>query len=244
MGLLDAFRARTPEDKELLRKLKSLLGFTPRNLELYKLALRHKSAATEIKSGFKNSNERLEFLGDAILDAIIGHYLFQKFPYKDEGFLTKLRAKIVSRSHLNHLAAKIGVDSLVESSVGLEERNTSIAGDAFEALVGAVYLDRGYEAARKFLANRVIRAFIDVEELMSTISDFKSRLIEWCQKHKKSIHFDTREEENRGPEKLYSARVLIDDKSMGQGKGLSKKKAEQNASEKAWHAVGAGNGNG
>ena len=136
---------------------------------------------------------------------------------------------------------KIGVDTLVESSVGLEERNTSIAGDAFEALIGAVYLDRGYETAMSFLQNRVIRTFVDVDELMSTISDFKSRLIEWCQKHKKPIQFDTREEENRGPEKLYAARVLIDGKSQGSGKGLSKKKAEQNAAEKAWHAVGAGN---
>lgn len=239
MALRDLFRKRSEADKALIRELNTLLGFAPRNLELYKLALRHKSAATEIKSGFKNSNERLEFLGDAIIDAIIGHYLFQKFPYKDEGFLTKLRAKIVSRAHLNHLAAKIGVASMVEASVGVDDRQTSIAGDAFEALIGAVYLDRGYDVASRFMQDRVIRTFIDVDELLSTISDFKSRLIEWCQKHKKPIVFDTREEEHKGPEKLYSSRVLIDDKAEGLGKGLSKKKAEQNAAKSAWHAVGA-----
>lgn len=234
MSILDLFRKRSESDKHLAFALKETLGFAPGSLALYKLALRHKSVAKEIKDGFKNSNERLEFLGDAVLDAAVAHYLFAKYPYKDEGFLTKLRAKIVSRTHLNALAGKLGIDQLVESSLEVDTMSTSIAGDALEALIGAVYLDRGYAKSVDFVHHRLIRDYVNLDELQSNVTDYKSRLIEWTQKHKKDIVFDTVEEGESGNDKVYVSTVLIAGEKYGHGRGLSKKKAEQKAAEEAW----------
>lgn len=208
-----------------------MLGFYPKNIDLYKLAFRHKSAAQEVKHGIKDSNERLEYLGDAVLSAVIAHYLFQTFPYKDEGFLTKMRSRLVSRAQLNKLAMKLGIDQLIESNVDGNPRNKSINGDAFEALIGAIYLDRGYAIAQKFIVNRILRHHIDIDEVESTETDFKSKLIEWVQKEKKEVRFEVLEEIGTGHEKQYLVEVVIDSKHYGRGQHFSKKKAEQSAAE-------------
>lgn len=208
-----------------------MLGFYPKNIGLYKLALRHKSAAHEVKKGVKDSNERLEYLGDAILSAVIAHYLFQTYPFKDEGFLTKLRSRLVSRAQLNKLAVKLGINNLLEANIDGNTRNKSINGDAFEALVGAIYLDRGYIIAQKFIVNRILKHHIDIDEVEHTETDFKSKLIEWVQKEKKELRFDLVEELGAGHEKQYLVEIVIDEKPYARGQHFSKKRAEQVASE-------------
>ena len=151
-------------DKKLLRSLENILGFFPSNTNLYKSALRHKSAAREIKNGVKDSNERLEYLGDAILGAVVADYVFKKFPYKDEGFLTEMRSKIVSRDNLNKLSRKLGLDALIINNPD-NAVNRSMHGDAFEALIGAIYLDKGYRCAKKFVIGRIISHYLDIDSL-------------------------------------------------------------------------------
>lgn len=209
-----------------------MLGFYPRNINLYLLAFRHRSVATEIKDGIKNSNERLEFLGDALLGCIVAEYLFSRFPFKDEGFLTEMRAKIVSRAYLNNLALKIGIDQLVQYNNSAKNYK-SIYGDTFEALVGAIYLDKGYQFTRKLLLERIIKYYVDVEELETQELNFKSKLINWAQKHKKSIFFESIEHVASDKQRYYEVTVLIDNEPMGHAQGLSKKAAEQSAAESA-----------
>ena len=226
--------------RKYVKVLKNLLGFVPGNLSLYKLAFRHKSVAQNIKKGVKNSNERLEFLGDAVLGSVVAEVLFKLYPYEDEGFLTELRSKIVSRNNLNALARKLGFDKLIEydSRMLNSSRQGSLLGDAFEALIGAVYLDKGYDFTRNFLVNHIIKAHVDIRTLEQTETNFKSKLIEWCQRHGKDITFylvGNLEGENS---KLFTIQAIIDGEVMGQGKEFSKKNAEKLAAEKACESLG------
>ncbi|MCO5948404.1 MULTISPECIES: ribonuclease III [Mucilaginibacter] len=227
-------------NRKYVKVLKNLLGFVPGNLSLYKLAFRHKSVAQNIKKGVKNSNERLEFLGDAVLGSVVAEVLFKLYPYEDEGFLTELRSKIVSRNNLNALARKLGFDKLIEydSRMLNSSRQGSLLGDAFEALIGAVYLDKGYDFTRNFLVNHIIKAHVDIRTLEQTETNFKSKLIEWCQRHGKDITFylvGNLEGENS---KLFTIQAIIDGEVMGQGKEFSKKNAEKLAAEKACESLG------
>ena len=222
-------------NRKYVKILKNLLGFVPGNLSLYKLAFRHKSVATNIKKGVKNSNERLEFLGDAVLGSVVAEVLFKLYPYEDEGFLTELRSKIVSRNNLNALARKLGFEKLIEydSRMLNSARQGSLLGDAFEALIGAVYLDKGYDFTRNFLVNYIIKSHIDIHTLEQTETNFKSKLIEWCQRHGKDIAFDLINNEEGENIKLFTVQALIDGEVMGMGKEFSKKNAEKLAAEKA-----------
>jgi ribonuclease-3 len=227
-------------NRKYVKVLKNLLGFVPGNLSLYKLAFRHKSVAQNIKKGVKNSNERLEFLGDAVLGSVVAEVLFKLYPYEDEGFLTELRSKIVSRNNLNALARKLGFDKLIEydSRMLNSSRQGSLLGDAFEALIGAVYLDKGYDFTRNFLVNHIIKAHVDIRTLEQTETNFKSKLIEWCQRHGKDVTFylvGNLEGENS---KLFTIQAIIDGEVMGQGKEFSKKNAEKLAAEKACESLG------
>ncbi len=227
-------------NRKYVKVLRNLLGFVPGNLSLYKLAFRHKSVAQNIKKGVKNSNERLEFLGDAVLGSVVAEVLFKLYPYEDEGFLTELRSKIVSRNNLNALARKLGFDKLIEydSRMLNSSRQGSLLGDAFEALIGAVYLDKGYDFTRNFLVNHIIKAHVDIRTLEQTETNFKSKLIEWCQRHSKDITFylvGNLEGENS---KLFTIQAIIDGEVMGQGKEFSKKNAEKLAAEKACESLG------
>lgn len=218
-------------EKKLYFSLKNILGFYPDNISLYLLAFRHRSAATEIKDGVKiNSNERLEFLGDAVLGAVVAHYLFKKFPYKDEGFLTKMRSKIVSRSQLNQLAIKLGINKLIDSNTsGFQQ--ASMSGDAFEALIGAIYIDKGYKKVSDFILNRIIKTHLDIDEIETKETDFKSKLIEWSQKEKKELKFILAE--GTIENKQYVIQATIDNEIKGTATHFSKKRAEQLASEGA-----------
>lgn len=224
-------------DREYARALTNILGFVPQNINLYRLAFRHKSVAPEIKTGVKNSNERLEFLGDSVLGAVVSDFLFKKYPYKSEGFLTEMRSKLVNRQHLNQLGKKLGLDGMVDydgKSIGANNKQSSMLGDAFEALVGAVYLDKGYEVSCDFILNRIIKQHIDVDSLEQTETNFKSKLIEWCQRHGKDVHFElVPEAEVSNRQKLFTVKVLIDNEIMAEGQDFTKKNAEKIAAERA-----------
>ncbi|WP_295769854.1 ribonuclease III [uncultured Mucilaginibacter sp.] len=226
--------------RKYVKTLKNLLGFVPGNLSLYRLAFRHKSVAQAVKKGVKNSNERLEFLGDAVLGSVVAEVLFKMYPYQDEGFLTELRSKIVSRNNLNQLARKLGLDGLIQYDNRMvnSTRQGSLLGDAFEALIGAVYLDKGYDFTRGFLINRIIKAHIDIHTLEQTETNFKSKLIEWCQRHGKDVLFELTLNQDGESNKLFTIQVNIDGEIMGLGKEFSKKNAEKLAAEKACEALG------
>lgn len=198
------------------------------------MAFRHKSVAQELSNGTKKSNERLEFLGDAVLDTVVADLLFKKFPYKDEGFLTEMRSKIVSRSQLNSLSHKLGLNKLINSSNDSKNICKSMNGDAFEAFIGALYLDKGYTFARKIIINRIINVHLDIDELEIQIVNYKSRLVEWGQKEKKLVDFKVVEEIGEGFKKQFLVRIFVDGEVVESGQDFSIKGAEQIAAEKAF----------
>ena len=214
------------------------MGFYPRNLAVYKLAFSHRSNAEEHPSGVKLSNERLEYLGDAVLGAVVAEMLFKKFPFKEEGFLTEMRSKIVNRENLNKLSIKLGVDQLMSGFIDPASKNRSVYGDAFEALIGAVYIDKGYEAVRKLLLHRFIKHHVDVEELEILENNFKSKLINWGQRERKIVEFELLEEIDNGGKRLLRVRVLVDAEELAKGEDYSKKRAEQIAAQRACELLG------
>jgi ribonuclease-3 len=203
---------------------------------LYQLAFRHKSAAVPIKDGVKNSNERLEFLGDAVLGSVIAELLFKLYPYKGEGFLTEMRSKIVSRSSLNQLSRKLGFDKLIQYDarlIGYPSKQGSILGDAFEALVGAVYLDKGYKFTKEFLLTHIIKPHVDIHMLEITETNFKSRLIEWCQQEGKDVSFNQIKNPEGEYAKMFNVEVYVAGQKCGLGRDFNKKSAEKLAAEQA-----------
>ncbi len=228
--ILRPFRRRFGADKAYFRMIDDMFGFLPHNIELYKLALVHKSASLVLEDGRTVNNERLEFLGDAVIEAVTSDYLFIEYPDRDEGFLTQLRSKIVSRQSLNGLAVHLGLDRGVIAGGGIAVSQKHIYGDAFEAMMGAIYLDQGYEFVNRLLINRIFARQIDLAALTESETDFKSRLIEWCQKNRHHILFQT--DSDRGHASgspIFYSTVLIDDIEVGHGSGESKKEAEQRA---------------
>lgn len=225
---LGLFHKRT--DREYLRLVRSVFGVRARNIELYKLALMHRSASINLADGTHLNNERLEFLGDAILDAIVSDFLFIEFPDADEGVLTRLRSKIVSRSSLNELAVDLGLDRHVIRHTGGSAVQKNIGGDAFEAMVGALYLDRGFDCANRVLITGVFRRHLDMDGLVNSETDWKSRLIEWCQKSRQTVKFSTdHDKKSTSQHPLFRSTVIIDDIEVGHGVGETKKEAEQHA---------------
>ena len=220
-------------DKNLFLSIKNIFGFYHENILLYKHARRHKSVAQEFKKGVDNSNERLEYLGDAILNSVVADFLFKKFPYKNEGFLTQMRSKIVSRNQLNDLSKKTGLDKFIQSDKGLNNHCNSIKGNAFEAFIGALYIDKGYNISKKIIINHIIKHNLDIDELKKTEYNFKSKIIEWCQKNKKTISFNVVDTTGNGYNKKYIVEVLINNIVSGRGQDFSIKKAEQDAAENA-----------
>jgi ribonuclease III len=224
-------------DKNKLRIFRQILGFKPGNIELYHLALIHKSAANKVYHNSKINNERLEFLGDAILDSIVAEHLYYKYPDKDEGFLTQLRSKIVNRETLKRISIKLGLANLVIAKVA-NDNHKSVYGDALEAIIGAIYLDKGYKKTRKFILERIIDHHLNLKKLAETEIDFKSRIIEWGQKNKKDINFTSLEENNdNGRSPVFVSHLLIADKIFGVGSGSSKKESEQNAAQQAINKI-------
>lgn len=227
-------RTLRASEKELAEAIRNVFGYRPKNVAVYKLAFCHKSKATSANNGFRHSNERLEYLGDAILGAVVADFLFKKFPYKEEGFLTEMRSRIVSRNNLNNLSRKLGLDRFVQANTENGTNGTSIMGDAFEAFIGAVYVDRGYDFTKELIIRQIIQTHLDIDELMTHEINFKSKIIEWAQKEKKTLDFLVIKEEDRGKKgKVYTVELVIEDKPNGRGQDFSIKKAEQRAARQA-----------
>lgn len=215
-------------------KLVHMLGFLPGKQFLYEIAFIHKSASTTLKDGQVINNERLEYLGDAILDAVISDYLYTRFPDKNEGFLTQLRAKLVKRKMLNKLADNLGIATLLVCRTNADQSKINLLGNAFEALIGAIYLDKGYVRTNRYVIKKVLNKYVELDKLSKKESDFKSRIIEWAQKNKQEISFISRENTMEGSGVIhYTVELLMEGKEMGTGSGHSKKEAEQKAAEQA-----------
>ena len=228
--VLKLFRKRFGADRHYYQILDEIFGIYPNNIELYKLALIHRSASLFLPDGTPMNNERLEFLGDAVLEAIVSDYLFIEFPGKPEGFLTQMRSKIVSRSSLNDLCVRLGLADHIISQAGGSFIQKHVYGDALEAMIGAIYLDKGYDYANRLMINDVLCKYLNIDSVTETETDFKSRLIEWCQKYKHTIHFHTENDEHSLPQApSFRSVVLIDSIQVGYGTGMSKKEAEQHA---------------
>ena len=225
-------------EKKFKSSLKNILGFSPKNLSLYSQAFRHNSVAKEIKEGIKDSNERLEYLGDAILSTVIADFLFRKFPYKDEGFLTKMRSKMVSRDHLNQLAVKLGLNKFLSLNTDPGLKFSSMNGDAFEALIGAIYLDKGFSFTQNFIVNRILKFHVNVEKILETETDFKSKLMEWSQREKKEVKFRVINESGNGYSKQFMIAVVVGGEIISEGQHYSKKKAEQLSAARACSKLG------
>ncbi len=219
-------------DKDLIFAMKNIFGFFPGNLTLYKLAFLHRSLAAE-QNGHKLSNERLEFLGDAVLSSIVAEYMFKKFPYKEEGFLTEMRSKMVSREALNKLSFKLGLDGFIQSNHDARNYFRSMGGDAFEAIIGAIYLDKGYNFTKRIVINRIINVHFDVDELEKLENNFKSKLIEWAQKERKEVKFNVVSENGTSGKKQYVVEITVDEVACATGCDFSIKGAEKIAAEKA-----------
>jgi len=237
LSLFRPSSSNSAKDKSLTLSLKNIFGFTPGNIHLYKLAFRHRSAALDLNNTAKISNERLEYLGDAILSAIVADFLFKMFPLKDEGFLTEMRSKMVSRAQLNKLSQKLGLEQFIETHQETNGLNKSMMGDAFEAFIGAVYLDKGYVNTRKILLNNIIANHYDLEELQRTELNYKSRLLEWSQKEKKNLEFKVISEEGASQKKQYQVEVLVEGESLCTAVDFSIKGAEQLAAGKAFEII-------
>lgn len=212
------------------RAIDDMFGFIPHNIELYKLALIHKSASVTLDNGQHINNERLEFLGDAVIETVTSDYLFIEHPDKNEGFLTQMRSKMVSRQSLNAVAKRLGLDDHVITHSTNNSSQKHIYGDAFEAMMGAIYLDQGYDFVNRLLINKIFAEYLKPDTLVESETDFKSRLIEWCQKNHHSIHFATAHDKTySASHPFFYSKVLIDGIEVGYGAGESKKEAEQRA---------------
>ncbi len=216
------------------KSIKKLLNFYPRSLKYYKRAFTHRSLNKKDMNGIAVNYERLEFLGDSILSSIISSFLFKNIPTGSEGYLTQMRSKIVSRSHLNELGLELNLLKFVESNISEENYGANIHGNLFEALIGAIFLDKGYPYCKKFIYDKVINPHVDLERLKNKIISYKSILIEWCQKNKKFYNYETFEDSGNDPIKHFSVKLSIDHKVISKARHTSKKKAEEKASKRAF----------
>jgi len=223
------------DKREFSSRLRKILGFRPGNLRLYEIAFIHRSASFTLPDGKKVNNERLEYLGDAVLDAILSDFLFEKFPDANEGFLTKIRSRIVNRDVLNQLAVSMGINKILVSNVSSAHPTKNLYGDAFEALIGVVFIDKGFKRTKKLFLKNVLKKYLDLNEIVNTDTDYKSLVFEWVQKHKSNLIFTYNEEYDFNLKKsVFSTILIIDKKELGEGHGSSKKEAEQEASCQAW----------
>jgi ribonuclease-3 len=232
--IIDLYLTTFSKHKKTYKKIRAITGFVPRNIICYMQALRHHTASTAVhENGQRDSNERLEFLGDSVLSTVVAEVLFTRYPFKGEGFLTEMRSKIVSRESLNDLSLKIGLKELLNYDkriLGNHTRNT-IYGNALEAFVGAIYLDAGFAGARSFIFKKLL-THIDLDKLQFTETNFKGKLIEWSQKAGRQLQFET-QERMHNKQKLYKITIIVDQQNLSESENVSKKKAEQMAAQKA-----------
>ena len=232
--LINRILNKSSPNKQLLLQLEHLLGFTPRHIAYYELAFMHRSKPEDAT----DSNERLEFLGDAILGAMVAEYLFKKYPYQPEGYLTELRSRIVRRETMNNVALRMGLNKLVQynqNDRGLSRSH--IFGNALEALIGAVYLDQGFIKTRTFILNQIIRAYIDLDMMESTDTNYKNQLLSWAQRNNHVLTFDTLDEKMEATRKLFTVGIMLDGEEFATGTGYNKKEAGQVAAQKALERI-------
>ena len=226
------------DKREFRSRLKELAGFNPDNLRIYEIAFIHRSATQTLPDGKKINNERLEFLGDSVLDAILSDFLFEKDPDAAEGFMTKIRSRIVNRDVLNQLAISMGLNKLLVSNLGSDHNTRHLYGDALEALIGAIFLDKGFKRTKKFFITYVLDKYLDLNTIASTDSDYKSLIFEWVQKNKATLSFIYNEEYDFDHKKsVFTTTLCINKTELGKGQGASKKEAEQVASCQAWKRI-------
>ncbi len=228
--------SRSPEDGIFFDAIKKIIGFTPNNINNYKTVFIHRSLNQLDEKGNPISYERLEFLGDAMLSSVIAAHLFNEVPSGDEGYLTKMRSKIVSREHLNELGKDLNLIQFVKSKVQVTHFGENIHGNLFEALIGAIFLDKDYIYCEKFIRKRVIKPNVDIPRLEGKIISYKSLVIEWCQKEKKVFNYDVFEDNGISGERLFGVKLSIDNKIAAKARATSKKKAEEKASQRAYFA--------
>jgi len=220
--------------KEFYSYIRDLTGHSPIKFKLYDIAFIHKSASYVDKMGNVVNNERLEYLGDAVLGTIVAEYLYNRFPFKDEGFLTQLRSRVVNRSFLTQLTFKMKLNRYVISNANSVSESSHLYGDLLEAFIGAIYLDCGYAVTKQFVIKKIFNQHVDIQEMERTDNNFKSQLIEWGQKMKQEVEFKTINNPDAGSEKMpFLSEACIDGKAMGKGEGFSKKEAQQNAAQQA-----------
>ncbi|AWH84278.1 ribonuclease III [Flavobacterium album] len=228
---------RLPQEGGIFfEEINKMLGFVPLNLDHYRRAFTHRSSNKVDENGHPVNYERLEFLGDAMLGSVIAAHLFKEVPTGDEGYLTKMRSKIVSREHLNELGRDLNLIKWVESKVSAQHFGENIHGNLFEALVGAIYLDRGFEYCEKFIQKKVVQPYVDIAKLEGKVISYKSLVIEWCQKEKKPFNYEVYEDNGKEGQKHFAIKLTIGGRVVSRARATSKKKAEEKASQRAFFA--------
>ncbi|MDB9873717.1 putative dsRNA-binding protein [Flavobacteriaceae bacterium] len=237
MSFRNIFKPNTPENTALATSIKQVVGYTPKKLYYYIKAFTHGSTNQKDSFGNSISYERLEYVGDAILSAVIAHYLFEKVIEGDEGYLTKMRSKIVSREHLNEIGKELGLSSFMRTKIPISQFGDNIHGNLLESLIGAVFLDKGYAACEKFIYKRLITPHVDIDLLEGKVISYKSLIIEWCQKEKKHFNFESLKDAGQDILKHFSVKLLIDGKTIAKARATSKKKAEEKVSKRAYFVL-------
>jgi len=236
-SLKNIFNSRSNKDGDFFLALKKILGFNPKTLSFYEEAFTHGSMNEKNQAGQPQNYERLEFLGDAMLSSVIAAHLFREVPGGNEGYLTKMRSKVVSREHLNELGKDLDLIKFVKTTIPTKQFGSNIHGNVFEALIGAIYLDRGYTYCEKFINKRVIKPYVDIQKLEGKIISYKSLLIEWCQKNKKAFKYHIYEDTGNDTLKHFAVRLEIDHKTISKARATSKKKAEERASKRGYYKL-------
>ncbi|MAQ74822.1 MAG: ribonuclease III [Aquimarina sp.] len=229
--------SRSEKNGNFFMEIQKITGFKPKNIKHYEKAFTHRSMNLKDKQGNAINYERLEFLGDAMLSSVIAAHLFNEVPEGNEGYLTKMRAKVVSRKHLNELGKDLRLIDLVKTNIPKSQFGVNIHGNLFEALIGAIYLDRGFVYCERFIKEAVINPYVDIESLEGQIISYKSLLIEWCQKEKKNFEYEVYEDTGKDEIKHFAVKLWIDEKVIAKARATSKKKAEEKASRRAYFAL-------
>ncbi|MCL2417076.1 MAG: ribonuclease III [Bacteroidales bacterium] len=237
MNMLRFFRIYFSKDKSLFLSIKNILGFYPGNVFLYRTAFTHSSVNRQSSGGHLINNERLEYLGDAVLSLVVADFLYKKYPLAGEGFLTEMRSKIVSRRTLNHIAHKMGLSELVWRQKGVANSFKSIDGDTLEALIGAIYIDKGYEFTKHIIIKRILQEYLDIHDVEKREWNYKSKLLNAMAKLRKTVSFNVVKTTGRGARKLYHVEVVIDKTVVGKGQDFSIKAAEQIAAGRAYEQL-------
>lgn len=236
-SIKNIFTPRTEEDGAFFYSLKKIIFYRPRNIELFEEAFTHRSKNEKNSDGNQKNYERMEFLGDAIIGAVIAAHLYKKVPGGNEGYLTKMRSKVVSREHLNELGKDLNLIKLVRTAIPTTQFGENLHGNIFEALVGAIYLDRGYAAAEKFIHKRVIKPYVDIQKLEGKVISYKSLFIEWCQKNKKQFKFNIYEDTGNDILKHFAVKLKLEEETVSKARATSKKKAEEIAAKRAYYKL-------